>query len=94
MKRAGKTYNAAQVKEGRRLAAWAADGMNWADGPFKNALMGQGAAIRASRALGQAIACHGGRFKTQSGVTALIQAMGGGSRLRGLGLPISNEASR
>lgn len=84
MKRGNKVLNRLLFRAGKNLARWAATGMNWADGPGKEATKRQARAILASPALCQALAvCHGnlvddldqGPHGNQSTVSATLAAM-------------------
>ena len=51
MKRGNKVVNAEAVKVGRAMARWATTGMNWADGPHKDAVMAAGRRILSGGAI-------------------------------------------
>lgn len=99
MKRNHTVLNRKMVQRGRRLARWAADGMNWAPDSGRAELMAQGRAIAANHALCQALAQAtdivvaelGADFATQSTVTAAVEIVAAGDHRRRMALLAMQE---
>ena len=82
MKNNNNVLNARKVREGRRLARWAAAGMNWGGGAMLAPLMEQGRKIAADKAACQALyervsQLAQGEDVTQSMVAKAVHALNG-----------------
>jgi hypothetical protein len=89
MKRNNTVVNARAYRAGRKLAAWAASGMNWGANEWRSELMAQARVIQRSPAL--AVALKQGHDQlldyvnqeaTQSSVSAVVLAIGGDHTMR------------